>query len=276
MLYLPAEAAPEKPVPLMIILHGSGGTWGGRGARQAQFLNRHGIGALLIDTFRSRGLTKKDKYIRRLMKVNFPDQLADAFAALEALQSHPLVDGGRIGVMGYSMGGTSSILAAYESLAGASSKSKLRFALHVGFYAPCIIQPQNSKRTGAPIVGFWGELDKATPKSRSDKAFAEFKRQAGAVETRWFTGAAHGWNGLKPARFYPEVPNFAPCDYLINLDGSVTERTAGLSSDTDKMFIVNSERCISFGYSIGRHEATLNKANQELVEVIRRYMPAPH
>ena len=101
----------------MIILHGSGGTWGGRGARHAELLCQNGIGALLIDTFTNRGLSKKDKYIPRLMEVNFPDQLADAFCALNALQSHPFVDENNIGVMGYSMGGISTILAAYENIA---------------------------------------------------------------------------------------------------------------------------------------------------------------
>ena len=73
---------------------------------------------LSIDTFASRGLGKKDQYIQRLMKVTFPDQLADAFGALDALQRHPLIDGDRIGVMGYSMGGATTSLAAYESIAG--------------------------------------------------------------------------------------------------------------------------------------------------------------
>lgn len=104
-LYLPQNASTKNKVPLMIILHGSGGTWGGRGAQHAELLSQNGIGALVIETFFSRSLTKKDKYISRLMEVNFPDQLADAFGALNALQSHPFVDGNNIGVMGYSMGG---------------------------------------------------------------------------------------------------------------------------------------------------------------------------
>lgn len=117
-LFLPIEATHANKVPLMIILHGSGGTWGGRGSRHAELLTQTGIAALVIDTFSGRRLSKKDKYIPRLMEANFPDQLADAFGALNALQSHPFVDGNKIGIMGYSMGGASTILAAYESLGG--------------------------------------------------------------------------------------------------------------------------------------------------------------
>ena len=103
------------------------------------------------------------------MQVNFPDQLTDAFAALEILQTHPFVDGDRIGVMGYSMGGISTTLAAYEKIAQYGAKGKTRFALHVPFYAPCIIHLENGSGTGAPIVCLWGEENETTPKSRCEE-----------------------------------------------------------------------------------------------------------
>ena len=168
-LILPSNASRENKVAVMVILHGSGGEWSGRGADHAEFLVQHGIGAFIIDTFVGRGLKKKDKYIQRLMQVNFPDQLTDAFAALEILQTHPFVDGDRIGVMGYSMGGISTTLAAYEKIAQYCSKGKARFALHVPFYAPCIIHLENGSGTGAPIVCLWGEENETTPKSRCEE-----------------------------------------------------------------------------------------------------------
>ena len=94
------------------------------------------------------GISKKDQYIPRLMEANFPDQLSDAFRALNTLQSHPFVDGNRIGIMGYSMGDASAILAVYGNMATASSKNSVRFALHIAFYAPCIIQPSKRVPTG--------------------------------------------------------------------------------------------------------------------------------
>jgi dienelactone hydrolase len=223
------------------------------------------VGALLIDTFAGRGLSKKDKYIKRLMRVNFPDQLSDAFAALVSLQTHPLVDGSRIGVMGYSMGGASAILAAYEHIASACTQSNQRFALHVGFYAPCIIRPEVTKTTGYPIIGLWGESDEATPKPRCDRIFNELKAGTGIVKSRWYPNAPHGWNGKSPAKFYRGVPNFAPCDWLLHPNGTITETTTGLTSDTDKQLLVNSKHCVEFGYTIGRHERTRKSANQTLL-----------
>lgn len=271
-LYLPTNASTTNKVPLMIILHGSGGTWAGRGARHADFLSQNGIGALVIDTFSSRRLSKKDKYIPRLMKVNFPDQLTDAFGALNALQSHPFVDGNKVGIMGYSMGGISTILAAYETIANVNSKNNLRFALHIAFYAPCIVQPSKRVPTGAPVVALWGLEDRATPKSRCDGFLRAFEEVGSLYQTIWYEGAPHGWNGIKPAKFYENVPNFAPCEYLIHENGQITETKTGKTTDTDKDLIENSANCVDFGYSIGRHDKTNELANAELLKAINQHM----
>jgi dienelactone hydrolase len=271
-LFLPIEASQTNKAPLMIILHGSGGAWGGRGVRHAEFLSQNGIGALVIDTFAGRGLSKKDKYIHRLMVANFPDQLADAFSAINALQSHQFIDGNKIGIMGYSMGGASAILAAYENIAAAISKNNVRFALHIAFYAPCIIQPRKRVPTGVPIIALWGMEDEATPKSRCDGFLSVFEEKGIFVQTKWYEGAPHGWNGIKPAKFYKNVPNFAPCEFLIREDGQITEAKTGKICDTDKQMIEASEFCVDFGYSIGRHDKTNELADAELLKAINQHM----
>jgi dienelactone hydrolase len=271
-LYLPNNASAVNKVPLMLILHGSGGTWAGRGTQHADLLRQNGIGALVIDTFSSRGLNKKDKYIPRLMEANFPDQLADAFGALNALQSHPFVDGNNIGVMGYSMGGISTILAAYENVAAFSSTNNARFALHIAFYSPCIIQPKQRVPTGAPVVALWGLEDEATPKSRCNGFLRVFEEEGSFVQTIWYEGAAHGWNGKKPAKFYKSVPNFATCEFLIHENGQITEIKTGKTTDTDKQTIENSANCVDFGYTIGRHDKTNELANAELLKAINQHM----
>lgn len=271
-LFLPVEASQTNKVPLMIILHGSGGTWAGRGARHAELLNQNGIGALVIDTFSSRGLSNKDKYISRLIEVNFSDQLSDAFNALNALQSHPFIDGNKIGIMGYSMGGTSTILAAYDNIATACSRNSVRFALHIAFYAPCIIQPSKRLPTGAPVIALWGMEDGATPKSRCDGILSVFDKEGIFVQAQWYEGAPHGWNGIKPEKYYKNVPNFASCEFLIHENGQVTEVKTGKTTETNKQMIENSEYCVDYGYSIGRHEKTNELANEELLKAINQHM----
>ena len=47
-LFLPSNASRENKVAVMVILHGSGGEWSGRGADQADFLVQHGVGAFRL------------------------------------------------------------------------------------------------------------------------------------------------------------------------------------------------------------------------------------
>jgi hypothetical protein len=48
-----------------------------------------------------------------------------------------------------------------------------------------------------------------------------------------------------------------------------------MTSSTDKEFIANSEHCVEYGYTIGRHDETYAKANQALLKAINTYMPEP-
>ena len=271
-LSLPDTIADGTKVPVMVILHGSGGEWSGRGADHAAWLTQNGIGAFVVDTFTGRGLTRKDKYLSRLAQANMADQLTDAFAALDILATHPNVDGYRIGVMGYSMGGISTLLAAQTQIAKAASSSGRRFALHVPFYAPCFVRLEDLRTTGAPIVGFWGEEDAATPRAVCEKLLSDLRRDGAKVEETWYAGAAHSWNSKPPAAFYAGVPNFAPCRFVIGKDGNVVETVSGLTITKDSDVIKAAESCASMGYTIGHHEGVDRQSREDLIAAIRKHL----
>ena len=48
-----------------------------------------------------------------------------------------------------------------------------------------------------------------------------------------------------------------------------------MTSITDKKFIENSEHCVGFGYTIGRHDESYIKANRALLTGIEKFMPNP-
>ena len=56
-LFLPAAKDHGQAFCAMVILHGSGGEWSGRGKRHAEFLIENGIAAFVVDTFEGRGLS---------------------------------------------------------------------------------------------------------------------------------------------------------------------------------------------------------------------------
>jgi dienelactone hydrolase len=93
-----------KPARLaaVVILNSSPG-FDGRSAFYAQALNDAGIATLEVDMAQGRGLPAS------------PHQhLPHAFGSLRHLAAHPRIDAGRIGVMGFSWGGSVALLAAFR------------------------------------------------------------------------------------------------------------------------------------------------------------------
>ena len=269
---LPADMDDTGPVPAMVILHGSGGEWGGRGSRHAAFLAGHGIATLVVDSFEARGLGPDTAYLERLREANMPDQIADAFAALDALGADPRIDAERIGVMGYSMGGISAFLATYEEVAEAAGLTPNRFALHVPFYAPCFVSLADTRTTGAPVVALWGASDESTDPEACDRQVRDLADGGSAVATHWLDGAAHGWNMTAPMRFVPSAPRGSPCDFVVNAAGEAVESITGRSERGDAAFIDVLAACADRGYTMGRHDAADRVANEILLEAIAEHL----
>ena len=271
-LILPPRIGADQRVPALVILHGSGGEWSGRGIRQAALLSPQGIAVFVVDSFEARGLGRGFGYIERLRRANVPDQVADAFAALDVLGAHPNIDADRIGVLGYSMGGMSAILTAYEEVAGAAGLTQNRFALHVSFYAPCIISLTNPATTGAPVVALWGDRDESTDRRACDGLIAELERGGSPVASHWLEGAAHGWNTLRPMTFYSGLPQGHPCRFVIGSAGDSVEQVTGRSERTDDRFIDVLAACSDRGYTIGYHAGADQEANRILLEAIEAHL----
>jgi dienelactone hydrolase len=269
-LFLPAAKGRGQVFCAMVILHGSGGEWSGRGKRHAAFLAENGVAAFVVDTFEGRGLSKKIRYMERLRRANLPDQVADAFAALNLLVSHPDIDADCIGVMGYSLGGISTFFTAFEEVATAASRTGRRFALHVPFYAPCAFRVENTETTGAPILALWGEKDETTDRAACDALVRDLEKGGSPVTVHWLKGAAHGWNGLKPMVFYPDVPRAEPCQFVVMRGGVLAERISGRRTKTDAAMVDVLNECSGLGYTIGHHAEADREANRLLLGFIRR------
>ena len=99
-------------LPLVMILHGSGGV-GGRGEHYARQLLAAGIGSLEIDMFTPRNIGRGQGTSARPRQF---DALPDVFGALRFAAANPRVDPQRIGVMGLSYGANLSIMASIDSI----------------------------------------------------------------------------------------------------------------------------------------------------------------
>jgi dienelactone hydrolase len=95
--------------PVVILLHGCGGIGKGFQLEQwAQRLLSWGYGALIVDSFTPRGVTTVCAPADQ-PKVTNSDRAGDVLDAALWLQGQPGVDGGRIGVIGFSHGGGTAV-----------------------------------------------------------------------------------------------------------------------------------------------------------------------
>lgn len=129
-LFLPPGS--EK-VAAVVLMHGSGGIYNAMLDFWPKLLNTEGIAVLAIDRFGPRGVksTAEDQ-----SQVPFAADVADAFAALKLMATHPRIDPKRIAIMGFSRGGIATWRTGVERIITEQKQPNgLRFAAHVPIYS---------------------------------------------------------------------------------------------------------------------------------------------
>jgi dienelactone hydrolase len=161
-LFMPQSSG---KVPAVLLMHGSGGIYDAMLDYWPKLLNAQGIAVFSLDRFGPRGVksTAEDQ-----SQVPFAADVADAFAALRLLASHPGIDAKRIAIMGFSRGGIASWRTAVERIAAAQQPDGLRFAAHIQAYsAGCVGVFRLIAKPGvfskAPELWLHGDADDYTP-----------------------------------------------------------------------------------------------------------------
>jgi dienelactone hydrolase len=213
---------PEGPGPFaaVVIMHdcsGLGTQSSGAPGRWAAELGRRGYVILVPDSFTTRG---HPDGVCVQSATGFalgpapsrndvsPGRRAhDAYAALAYLQTLPYVDGRRVGLMGGSHGGSTT-------LATMATRAERGFAAAVALYPSCAPGRRGWQadlsgvyRTGAPVLILIGERDDWTPAAPCVK-LAEDARQAGQpVAITVYPGAHHSFDSDRPVRFRADRVN---------------------------------------------------------------------
>jgi len=177
------------PFPAVVMLHdcsGLGPRSSGAPERWTNLLVQQGYVVVTPDSFSTRGYADGvcTDASRGRLNVSPNRRVQDAFDALGYAQRLPFVDAKRIGVMGGSHGGSTTLLA----------MSQPGFKAGVALYPRCSAAPL-SYQPSAPLLILAGELDDWTPA-------AECHRLAGATTTlKIYPGAHHSFDSDRPVRF---------------------------------------------------------------------------
>jgi dienelactone hydrolase len=203
------------PFPAVVIAHdcsGLGNPSSGAPARWARELVSKGYAVLIPDSFSTRGFPNGVCTDARPSRndVSPPNRARDVYATLAHARTLAFVDGKRVGLMGGSHGGSTtlaSMLAPDSDTAPLAAEKRAGFAAGIALYPSCAPStrtwhsPTGVYRPIAPLLILMGEKDDWTPAAPC-QALTDAARRAGhPVSIKIYPGAHHSFDSAAPIRF---------------------------------------------------------------------------
>lgn len=205
-----ASAPASAAAPAVVLLHGCGGTYNAKGElsertrEYARLLNEHGLHALVVDSLTPRG--EKEICTQRIgtRKVTQANRRLDALAAVAWLAQRAEVDVRRIGLMGWSNGG-STLLAAINARHADVAAAPVQPAFAVAFYPGCEAELKRGFETRTKLLMLVGEADDWTPAAPCHRLALAARGTLPEIEG--YAGAYHGFDSAARLRLRQDVPN---------------------------------------------------------------------
>jgi len=201
-------APASAPAPAVVLLHGCGGAYDSRGELSqrmrdyAGWFNAAGVHALVVDSFNPRGHKQVCTQKLGQRSITPAQRRLDVFAALQWLVTQPQVDAARLGLIGWSNGG-STVLAA-TNLRQAATAAPVKPAFAIAFYPGCAADLQRGYKTDTRLLLLVGEADDWTP-AEPCRQLAE-QTEGVKPEFESYAGAHHGFDSTAPLRVRKDVP----------------------------------------------------------------------
>ncbi|OYU48638.1 MAG: dienelactone hydrolase [Rhizobiales bacterium PAR1] len=198
------------PFPAIVALHGCGGlgSGGDLNTRHQDWGNRlvaAGFAVIFPESFASRGLGGQCNVRERSLRSK--DRAEDAFATAEWLAIQPDIMRSKIGLLGWSNGGTATLSASRDIRA----PKGVEFRHAIAFYPGCKVMAEEGFRPRIPVTIFHGLADDWTP--------AEPCQKLNGVTFVGYPGAYHDFD-------FPDLPiRTRKAAYSVREDGIVTVGT---------------------------------------------------
>jgi len=228
------EATVEK-VPAAIILHtatGNIGVGAEHYAEVARILNEMGIAAFVVDSHKTRNIKSLND---GLTKITWEERVADAYAALNLLSTHPRIDSKKIAVMGFAGGGTVSLFSASRRIRDSLALKDLEFAAHIALYPNSFTQLKTPDLTGAPVLMLLGEKDNLAPIAQSLGYAKRLQSSAAPVKVIVLNEAYHAFDFAKLAgskmSYFMDMTSCQNRTFLLNDDGTWFSAHYGRNAD---------------------------------------------
>jgi dienelactone hydrolase len=252
------------PVPCMVILTSSAGVQRHREHYYADLLNAAGASALIVDSFRSRGVRRT---VADQSLVSAAQMEGDAFAALALLSADRRFDPERIGIMGVSKGGVATLNAALTVRQTWRRGFPHLFDIHVALCPGATAQHRDATTHGRPMFLMLAARDDYTPAELAIE-YAERMRAAGndRIRVKVYGGAHHGWESLGPVFDIKDAENWSCCRNIIEDDGRHFVPALGRAMDEPEFQSWARRHCVTRGARAGGGTADLKqRASADLI-----------
>ncbi|MGH7835370.1 MAG: dienelactone hydrolase family protein [Candidatus Binatia bacterium] len=199
-----AVPAADRSAPGVVVIHGQSGV--DDFTQVTHILAGDGYVAVAPDLFHREGPDRKDDAPGRKSRLRDETVIRDVNAALQFLKANKQVDGARLGIVGFCMGGRVVYLMA-------SASPDLGAA--VMYYGGDTMVAWGSgaspfERTAqirCPILGQFGEDDENPSPADMRKLDAELTRHGKAHEFHSYAGVGHAFANLSSAKYRADVAN---------------------------------------------------------------------
>ena len=228
-LNFPANA-PDKNVPVVVVLHGGGGIHGHE-ERWLSVFNSMGLATFMVDSNYPRRKCKK------MFKKAIPNcndvhkgitRIVDARRALELLSNHPRIDPARIGCIGSSLGGVGCLYQSVKRFQKMWGAPGLEFAASVPMYPVCNFKYiEDDIMSDEPIHIHIGDLDQYGSVESCVKYVERLRLKGKDITISVYPGIHHGFDEKITGRdgpmktFKQKGRFFSKCNFEENTDSSV-------------------------------------------------------
>lgn len=182
--------------PAVVLMHGCAGVLS-KHRNWAEELADWGYTALIVDSFSPHGVKRICESENKVWAKFDRLRPQDAQAAMSYLRSLPEVDGSRIGLMGWSYGGTTSLSLMEESL----RPDDVDFNAAVAIYPSCwqfLQRLQNREYVASnPLLIAMGEADDWTRPEHCDQLLSQVGRNSSLVSLNLYADAYHDFDNSR-------------------------------------------------------------------------------
>lgn len=197
-LLVPEEPS-DGPMPCVVAVHGSLNWRGHHHEHIVRWLDA-GICVFRVHSFDSRSVYS---VVEDQMQVTHAMMLADCYQALRMLSTHPSIDESRIGIAGWSLGGTVALYSAWEPIAESLAPAGERFAAHLPFYPAAHMRTEVQRWSEKPILALHGSDDDWVPLKLLEGLVDDLAPHGVDLRVHVYDGAPHSFDSIEPLDFDP-------------------------------------------------------------------------